>query len=411
MEIEDRESTDSGSLSGNPDSESPPLSGGGHYTGGGGGGVVPVVINMNVSMDSSGAGVGSPDAGVGGGFISGGGGVVGGAIVGGVVGLSGVGVASGGRGGGSGDLSTGKKKRGRPRKFDADGNLNPAYLRSKTAAAAAAAGRIPQAGFTLSTPPSFEYSAGSKGRQDKHSGSSSWIVASLGELFANTAGADFTPHVVTAHPGEDVAGKILTFAQKGHRGICVLSANGSVSNVTLRQPGASGGLLTYEGRFEILTLTGSYTISDNDGMRSRSGGLSVSLASPDGRVIGGGVAGLLMAASPIQIVVGSFVPNGFKIQKRKYRTEPKTSPTVQSALATVTAARPISQAPPETNICPIQPSRFMVQNQGESDNHILSNKDRPNSATADTADWNGSGPGSNQRPSPDINISLPFEEH
>ncbi|KAL6496303.1 hypothetical protein OROGR_029561 [Orobanche gracilis] len=409
MEMEDRESTDSGSLSGNPDSESPPLSGGGHYTcGGGGRGVIPAVINMNVSMDSGSAGVGSPDAGVGGGFISGDG-VVGEGIVGGVGGLSGVGVASGGRGGGSGDLSTGKKKRGRPRKFDADGNLNPAYLRSKTAAAAAvaAAARMPQAGFTLSTPPSFEYSAGSKGRQDKHSGSSSWIVASLGELFANTAGADFTPHVVTAHPGEDVAGKILTFAQKGHSGICVLSANGSVSNVTLRQPGASGGLLTYEamGRFEILTLTGSYTISDNDGMRSRSGGLSVSLASPDGRVIGGGVAGLLMAASPIQIVVGSFVPNGFKIQKRKYRTEPKTSP-----MATVTAARPISQAPPETNI-PIQPSRFMIQNQGESDNHILSNKDRPNSATADTPDWNGSGLGSDQRPSPDINISLPFEEH
>ena len=33
---------------------------------------------------------------------------------------------------------------------------------------------------------------------------------------------------------------------KGPRGICVLSANGAVSNVTIRQPGSSGGLLTYE---------------------------------------------------------------------------------------------------------------------------------------------------------------------
>lgn len=56
-----------------------------------------------------------------------------------------------------------------------------------------------------------------------------------------------------------------------------------------------------QGRFEILTLSGSYTISDAGGMRSRTGGLSVSLTSPDGRVIGGGVAGLLMAASPIQV--------------------------------------------------------------------------------------------------------------
>lgn len=63
-----------------------------------------------------------------------------------------------------------------------------------------------------------------------------------------------------------------------------------------------------QGRFEILTLTGSYTVSDNGGIKSRSGGLSVSLASPDGRVIGGGVAGLLMAASPIQVTTFPFIP-------------------------------------------------------------------------------------------------------
>ena len=45
---------------------------------------------------------------------------------------------------------------------------------------------------------------------------------------------------------QDVAGNILSFAQKGSRGVCVLSANGTISNVTLRQPGSSGGLLTYE---------------------------------------------------------------------------------------------------------------------------------------------------------------------
>lgn len=41
--------------------------------------------------------------------------------------------------------------------------------------------------------------------------------------------------------------------------------------------------------------------NDNGGTRSRSGGMSVSLASPDGRVVGGGVAGLLVAASPVQV--------------------------------------------------------------------------------------------------------------
>ncbi|KAL7092175.1 hypothetical protein ACP275_12G149500 [Erythranthe tilingii] len=398
MEVEDRESTDSGSLSGNPESESPPLSGGGSYVdldhgvggGAGEGGVLPEVIEKTAAV------VDSPAVGVGGGVIGGGGTIDGGG--GGVLG-GGTGAVAG-VGSGNGDSSTGKKKRGRPRKYDADGNLNPAYIRSPTAQ---------QAGFTLSTPPSYEYSSASKKGRGRSSGSGNWnILASLGELFANTAGGDFTPHVVTVHTGEDVAGKILTFAQKGHRGICVLSANGSVSNVTLRQPGSSGGLLTYEGRFEILTLTGSYTVSDSGGMKSRAGGLSVSLASPDGRVIGGGVAGLLMAASPIQIVVGSFVPNGIKIPKRKYNNESRMAKiSLQCAPATVTAATPISQAAPEINAYPIQKTQFVVQNLGEGDNS-LSNKDMPNSASTDTADWNGS---DNQRPYPDINLSLPLEEH
>ncbi|KAL1541355.1 AT-hook motif nuclear-localized protein 7-like [Salvia divinorum] len=366
MEL-DRESTDSGSLSGNPDSDSPLLSGGDYVAHGGGMVSELVSMDIGVGMEKSAAAV----------VIDGGGAAI--------------------LGGGNSDLTTGKKKRGRPRKYDADGNLNPAYIRSPTAQAAG--------GFTLSTPRSYDNSSASKRGRGKHSATGNWqILASLGELFANTAGGDFTPHVVTVHTGEDVAGKILTFAQKGHRGICVLSANGSVSNVMLRQPGMSGGLLTYEGRFEILTLRGSYTVSDNSGIISRSGGLSVSLASPDGRVIGGGVAGLLMAASPIQIVVGSFVPNGFKMQKQKQQSEPRMAPAVQFPLTTVTAATPISQAPPETNIFPNPVSQYP----GEADTS-LSNKEHPNSASTDnTADWNGS---DHRASYPDINISVSVEEH
>jgi hypothetical protein len=44
---------------------------------------------------------------------------------------------------------------------------------------------------------------------------------------------------------------------------------------------------------------GSFTMAEEG--RRRSGGLSVSLASPDGRVVGGVVAGMLRAASPIQV--------------------------------------------------------------------------------------------------------------
>lgn len=48
-------------------------------------------------------------------------------------------------------------------------------------------------------------------------------------------------------------------------------------------------------------MSGSYLLTNDGGSHNRSGGLSVSLASPDGRVIGGGVGGVLIAASPVQV--------------------------------------------------------------------------------------------------------------
>lgn len=109
----------------------------------------------------------------------------------------------------------------------------------------------------------------------------------------------------------------MAFSQQGPRALCVLSANGAVSTVTLRQPSTSGGTVTYEGRFEIICLSGSYLLTEIAGSRNRTGGLSVSLASPDGRVIGGGVGGMLIAAGPVQVIVGSFIWGGSKTKNKK----------------------------------------------------------------------------------------------
>jgi hypothetical protein len=38
----------------------------------------------------------------------------------------------------------------------------------------------------------------------------------------------------------------MSFSQKGPRSVCILSANGTISNVTLRQPDPSGSTFTYE---------------------------------------------------------------------------------------------------------------------------------------------------------------------
>ncbi|KAF2312529.1 hypothetical protein GH714_034967 [Hevea brasiliensis] len=98
---------------------------------------------------------------------------------------------------------------------------------------------------------------------------------------------------------------------KWPRGVCILSANGALSNVTLHQAATLGGAVSYEGRFEILSLSGSFLPSESSGQRSRTGCLSVLLAGPDGRVLGG-VAGLLIAASSVQVIVGSFISEDWK---------------------------------------------------------------------------------------------------
>ncbi|KAJ6426712.1 hypothetical protein OIU84_022328 [Salix udensis] len=165
----------------------------------------------------------------------------------------------------------------------------------------------------------------------------------LSEWVACSVGANFTPHIITVNAGEDVTMKVISFSQQGPRAICILSANGVISSVTLRQPDSSGGTLTYEGRFEILSLSGSFMPTETGGTRSRSGGMSVSLASPDGRVVGGGVAGLLVAASPVQVVVGSFLAGNQHEQKPKKQKHDSLSGVM------LTAAIPISSADPKIN--------------------------------------------------------------
>lgn len=48
-------------------------------------------------------------------------------------------------------------------------------------------------------------------------------------------------------------------------------------------------------------MTGLVEFPESDSNDSRIGGLSVSLADPDGRVIGGSAAGNLIAATPVQV--------------------------------------------------------------------------------------------------------------
>ncbi|KAE9592632.1 hypothetical protein Lal_00028737 [Lupinus albus] len=225
----------------------------------------------------------------------------------------------------------GKKKRGRPRKYGPDG---------KVAAVARALSPMP---ISASIPMAGQFSAWKRGRgKPIESVNKSYKFyeveyAGQGEGIAYSVGANFSTYVLTVNAGEDITMKIMSFSQLGHRAICILSANGIVSNVTLRQPTSSGGTLTYEGQFEIVSLSGSFMPTENGLTKSRSGGMSVSLVGPDGRLMGGGLAGLLVAAGPVQVVVASFLPSQELEQKSKKPRMEHISNTANTHVSPISA--------------------------------------------------------------------------
>lgn len=56
-----------------------------------------------------------------------------------------------------------------------------------------------------------------------------------------------------------------------------------------------------QGQYEIISLTGSFELPEGDSSYGGIRALNVSLAGPGGRVVGGGVAGMLIAATPVQV--------------------------------------------------------------------------------------------------------------
>ncbi|XP_059455930.1 AT-hook motif nuclear-localized protein 7-like [Corylus avellana] len=234
--------------------------------------------------------------------------------------------------------TTGKKKRGRPRKYNPDGAVTMALSPMPISSSAPPGGDFSVTKRGKVRPSGLEYKQHKKVAMEH-----------FGEFNACSVGTNFMPHIITVNAGEDVTMKVISFSQQGPRAICILSANGVISNVTLRQPDSSGGTLTYEGRFEILSLSGSFIPTETQGTRSRSGGMSVSLASPDGRVVGGGVAGLLVAASPVQVVVGSFLPSNQPEQKPK-KQKNESNPAIVTPATTVATVVPAFNAENEESL-------------------------------------------------------------
>ncbi|XP_043811973.1 AT-hook motif nuclear-localized protein 1 [Manihot esculenta] len=223
-------------------------------------------------------------------------------------------------GGSSVTVGAGKRKRGRPKKFVMDSGTT-----SLPVPCPPPPPPPPPPDFTSSLSKTCE----KRGRGRPLGSGKLQLLASLGDLAAETAGGNFIPLVARVDPGEisflnydqDIISLISSFAEMGPRAVCVLSASGVVSKVVIHPPGSDGGVLQYEGLFEILTLSGSFAFDETSGERRKTGVLTVSLAKPNGQVFGGGVVGSLIAYGPIQLILGSFKQNVFNELKLKQLAE------------------------------------------------------------------------------------------
>ncbi|TKY70874.1 AT-hook motif nuclear-localized protein 24 [Spatholobus suberectus] len=110
-------------------------------------------------------------------------------------------------------------------------------------------------------------------------------------------------HVMEVADGCDIVDSVSSFARRRQRGVCIMSGTGTVTNVTLRQPASSGAVVTLHGRFEILSLAGSFLPPPAPPAAS---GLTIYLAGGQGQVVGGSVVGALVASGPVVIMSASF---------------------------------------------------------------------------------------------------------
>ncbi|XP_059636507.1 AT-hook motif nuclear-localized protein 17-like [Cornus florida] len=115
-----------------------------------------------------------------------------------------------------------------------------------------------------------------------------------------------SPYILELAGGVDIVDCMYRFCRKRNMGLCVLTGSGSVANVTLRQPSTTpGATVTFHGRFDILSLSATILPATTTSAVVPSG-FVISLAGPQGQIVGGSVVGSLMAAGTVYVVAASF---------------------------------------------------------------------------------------------------------
>ncbi|KAI3897678.1 hypothetical protein MKX03_019181 [Papaver bracteatum] len=149
------------------------------------------------------------------------------------------------------------------------------------------------------------------------------------------------PIILEISAGSDIIETVSQFSVKHHFCLSILSGSGSVANVILRHSTSThhNATVSIPGCFEILSFSGSFIYPPASIKPSSSPPFSVSLAGGQGQVIGGIIAGPLIAASSVFLMAASFVnPAFFRLpssqnnedhdhQDEEINVKPKIDPT------------------------------------------------------------------------------------
>ncbi|KAI5322555.1 hypothetical protein L3X38_031627 [Prunus dulcis] len=112
-------------------------------------------------------------------------------------------------------------------------------------------------------------------------------------------------YALTVQTGEDVVSVMFSLSQRTSRSLCILSATGAVLDVVLRKPDSSGGLLNFQGSYQLISLSGSFEYGANNNVDGENSRLNITLSHHDGKVFGGLFTGSLIAAEPVYIIAAS----------------------------------------------------------------------------------------------------------
>ncbi|CAL0324325.1 unnamed protein product [Lupinus luteus] len=141
------------------------------------------------------------------------------------------------------------------------------------------------------------------------------------------------PILIEVSNGCDVVEALLKFARRCNVCISVLSGSGSIANVTLQHPLPFSTSFTIHGPFTLLTLTGTYifspshhclsfppmaasssAINPNNPYSTHASSFGITLLGSQGEMVGGVVAGKVVAGSNVSVMVNVFKnPEFYKI--------------------------------------------------------------------------------------------------